>query len=342
MDPLLKALTEAFGPSGNEEEVRDILISELEQVADGLEVDTMGNLLVHRKGESDGPKGMIAAHMDEIGLIIDHVDDDGLLYFKKVGGIDDRVLPSTRVKVGQKRLPGVIGVPPKHLEKGDANEVMKSDDLFIDIGARSKEEALEQVGIGEYATFDTKSSPFGANRLKGKAFDDRAGCYMAAKFAVKRPPLPLDFAFTAQEEVGLRGAQTAAFKLRPDFAIVLEATTCADMPDPNARGRSTRLGGGPVLTFQDATSIPHRGLTDMLVKTAEAEGIPYQWKQTTAGGNDAGSIHKSREGVPTVSLSLPCRYIHSPCSVLATSDLEHTQRLLESFVARIAKDGLPS
>src|SRR5690625_4895933 len=116
VDPLLKALTEAFGPSGNEEEVRDILTSELEQVADGLEVCAMRNLLVHRKGESDGPKGMIAAHMDEIGLIIDHVDDDGLLYFKKVGGIDDRVLPSTRVKVGQNRLPGVIGVPPKHLE----------------------------------------------------------------------------------------------------------------------------------------------------------------------------------------------------------------------------------
>lgn len=343
MYDLLARLSEAFGPSGDEREVRQILAAEVAGRAGEAYVDSMGNLIVSLGGEKSGPRAMIAAHMDEVGFVVDFIDDDGYLRFKKVGGIDDRILPSTRVKVGSARVPGVIGIKPKHLLKGDeGDKVVASDDLFIDIGARSRAEAEEHVQIGEYAVFDTPFWSLPDGMVSGKALDDRAGCAMAATLAQQELPLPVDLAFTVQEEIGLRGAKVAAARVKPDFAIVLESTTCADMPDPTARRRSTLLGKGPALTFQDATSIPHRGLLELLVAAAEDEGIPYQWKQTTAGGNDAGSIHLSGGGIPTVSISLPCRYLHTPRSIIALDDAANAMRLVRAFLERVARHGLPA
>lgn len=340
---LLARLSEAFGPSGDEAEVRQILTEELKGRWDAAYVDSMGNLIASFGRQKPGPRAMIAAHMDEVGLIVDFIDDDGFLRFKKVGGIDDRVLPAARVRVGRHRVPGVIGLKPKHLLKGEeAERVVDSDDLYIDIGARSKAEAEERVRPGDYAVFDTRFQELTGGVVTGKALDDRAGCAIAAALAVEELPLPVDFAFTVQEEIGLRGAKVAAERVKPDFAVVLEATTCADFPDPKARRRSTLLGQGPALTFQDATSIPHQGLLELLVRTAEEEGVRYQWKQTTAGGNDAGSIHLAAGGIPTVSISVPCRYLHTPRALLSLSDMAEALRLVRALLHRVAREGVPS
>lgn len=338
---LFKELSEAFGPPGGEAEVRQVLRRALGGA--GAREDALGNLLIVREGDPSAPLAMVAAHMDEVALIVDYIEESGALRFKKVGGIDDRVLPSAWVRVGAGRLPGVIGAKPSHLLKGDERgEATPSDELYIDIGASSREEASQAVRPGDYACFMTEFELFGENKVRGKALDDRAGCYLAALMAMGPVRCTTTFAFTAQEEVGLRGAQAAAYRINPDFAVVLEATSCADMPDPQDRRRSTRMGKGPALTFQDAATIPHPGLLEKLVETAEREGIPYQWKETTAGGTDAGSIHKSRAGIPAVNISVPCRYLHTPCSVLDLEDLEHALRLVQAFLARIAAEGLPS
>ena len=341
MDPLLQALSEASGPSGFEEPVREILCRELAAHWDGAQSDSIGNLVVSKGLDRPGPRALIAAHMDEVGLLIDSIDDKGFLRFRALGGIDPRILPSKRVRCGPRRVPGVIGATPNHLLDQDDDRAPKMDDLYIDIGASSKKEAESLVGAGEAATFDTAFSATG-DLLKGKAFDDRAGCYIAARLLMGEIPVPVYGAFTVQEEVGLRGARVAASCFRPDFAIVLEATTCADRPNPSSPGHSTYMGAGPVLTFQDASSVPDRRLLDLLVRTAEREGIPFQWKETTLGGNDAGSIHKASGGIPTVSVSLPCRYIHSPCSFLYKSDIENAIRLVEAFLTRISREGLPT
>lgn len=337
---LLKELSEAFGPPGDEGEVRTILRRAL-RVPDAP-ADALGNLIVTQEGDPGSPRAMVAAHMDEVALIVDALEEGGALRFKKVGGIDDRVLPSTWVRVGPRRLPGVIAVKPTHLLKGEeAGEAIPSDELYIDIGASTREEAAQVVRPGDYACFATEFSLFGEGKVRGKALDDRAGCFIAARLATAGTRCTTVYAFTAQEEVGLRGAQAAAYRVNPDFAVVLEATTCADMPDPDDRRRSTVMGRGPALTFQDGSSIPHPRLLEKLVETAERERIPYQWKETTAGGNDAGSIHKARAGIPTVSVSVPCRYLHTPCSVVDLGDLENTFRLVQAFLGRIAAEGLP-
>ncbi len=341
MNLLLERLSNAFGPSGSEEAVRAILIEELASSWDQARTDSMGNLIVSQGLDRSGPRGLIAAHMDEVGFIVDSIDENGFLRFKTLGGIDARILPSKRVVVGLHNTLGVIGATPNHLLDKEDERAQSSDDLYIDIGARSRSQALELVGIGEAGTFHTEFGSVGTGLVKGKALDDRAGCFIAAQLVKAGVGVPVDVAFTVQEEVGLRGAAIAASQTRPDFAVVLEATTCADRPDPDAAGHSTYLGAGPVITFQDATSVPTRTLVDLLVETARERQIPFQWKETTLGGNDAGSIHLANGGIPTVSVSLPCRYIHTPCSFLARSDIEHTIELVQAFLTRISMEGLP-
>lgn len=342
VDTLLARLSDAFGPSGSEEAVRAVLIEELSSFWDGARTDAMGNLIASQGLDRPGPRGLIAAHMDEVGLLVDEVDDKGFLRFKALGGIDPRILPSKRVVCGESRALGVIGATPSHLLDKDDERAPKIEDLYIDIGATSRDEALDLVDVGEAATFETKFAAIGDGLVKGKALDDRAGCYIAARVLQGHVPLPMHYAFTVQEEVGLRGARVAANRVRPDFAVVLEATTCADRPDPGSPGHSTYMGAGPVLTFQDSSTVPTRRLLDFLADTAEREGIAYQWKETTLGGNDAGSIHKASGGIATVSVSLPCRYIHSPCSFLYRSDIEQAIELVRAFLTRISREGLPS
>lgn len=333
---ILRELSELAGVSGDEGRVRDRIWEAVRDVVDGGKVDAMGNLITWRGADKPGPRLMIAAHMDEIGLMVTRIDGDGMLRFKKVGGIDDRVLASKAVLVGPNNIPGVIGMKPAHLTKpGERTKPVAAADLFIDIGASSKEEAEKLVRPGTYVTFDTDYSEFGDGMAKGKAFDDRVGCSLLVDLLSVDAPFPMFGVFTVQEEIGLRGARIAAYDVAPDMAIVLEGTTCADIPGAEEHGQSTRLGHGPAITVMDRTNIPARPIIETLALIGDENGIPWQWKRTTFGGTDAGSIHLTRAGVPSATVSVPCRYIHSPCAFMSLKDYENTRRLLEAFLPHV-------
>ena len=339
---ILNKLSEARGVSGNEVEVRRIIRREAKKHADEITMDALGNLIAVRHGTSDLPRLMVAAHMDEVGLMVSSIEKNGLLRFRKVGGIDDRVLPSATVRVGKDGVPGVIGAKPVHVQKpGERKKIITFDNMFIDIGAESKEQAEKSVELGDYATFDTQFSKMGDDRVKGKAFDDRAGCAQLLDLLAADHQVPLYAAFTVQEEIGLRGARVAAYRIDPDLALVLEGTTCADVPGAVEHGYSTTLGEGPALGLMDRTSIAHPGMLRELIRLAGEEDIPYQFRRSLAGGNDAGPIHLTRSGVPAATVSTPCRYIHSPVSMMKQSDYDDGLRLLKAFLHSIEEGFRP-
>jgi len=341
---ILKQLSEAAGPSGREDAVRQVIIDAIQDYVDSHRVDALGNLIALKKGTGGVAEGrprrvMVSAHMDEVALMIAQIGKDGLLHFLKVGGIDDRVLLAKPVLVGEKRVPGVIGAKPVHLLKpAEREQVTPSDDLTIDIGVTTKDAATKLVKLGDYAVFDTAYQALPQSRVvKGKAFDDRAGCAVLAEL-VKGGPYPYDLyaAFTVQEEVGLRGARVAGYALEPDVAISLEGTVCDDSPKKRDVSPTTSMGGGPAITIMDRSVIADRRLVKLLVDAAEAEGIPYQFKQPGMGGTDAGAIHRAREGVPSTVVSVPARYIHSPVCMLSLDDLENTIKLMLAALDRLA------
>lgn len=333
----LAALSELPGISGQEDAVRAYIRERVAGRVEELRTDALGNLFAVKGAGKAGPRIMLAAHMDEIGLIVTRVDDDGFLRFRKVGGIDDRVLLAKTVHVGPKRLPGVIGSKPIHLQApGERTKVVPSDEMYIDIGAKDKKEAERLAEPGEGVTFATRFGEFGEGLVKGKAFDDRAGCVVLMEALSGDYEAPVYGVFTVQEEIGLRGARVAAYAVEPDVAIVLEGTPAADIPLEEGETSSTVLGRGPALSFMDGSSIADRDLVQTIIRVAEREGIPWQWRRTQGGGNDAGAIHLSKVGVRTASISVPCRYIHTPCAVLHKEDLRNTIRLVQAVVAELA------
>ena len=333
---LLEELSNAFGPSGYEDDVRRILARALRDKVDDLRADALGNLIAFKQGTGPEPrlKVMVDAHTDEVGFMITRIEKNGLLGFRAVGGIDDRMLMAKGVVVGPKRLPGVILAPPIHLTKPEQRQqVVKIDQLVIDIGADSEDKAKGLVNIGDYVAFDTRFqvlSTDGLRTVKGKAFDDRAGCTVAALLAEEEYPVDLYLSFSAQEEVGLRGARVAAYRIEPDLAFALEGTVCDDTPKKRDVSPTTRLGKGPAITLMDHSFVADRRLVRLLVDTAQAHGIPYQFKQPGVGGTDAGAIHLARAGVPAVAASVPCRYIHAPVSMLSLDDLDHLVSLMKA------------
>mgnify|MGYP000962197524 CR=1 FL=1 len=333
---LLEQLSNAFGPSGNEDEVRRILARALRHHVDELKTDALGNLIAFKRGSGAEPRlrVMVDAHTDEVGLMITRIEKNGLLGFRIVGGIDDRLLMGMGVVIGEKRLPGVIIAPPVHLTRDDQRkQVVKVEQLYIDVGATSDDEARELVRIGDYGTFDTRFQVLDSGQLrtvKGKAFDDRAGCAVAAALAEEEYEVDLYLSFSAQEEVGLRGAKVAAFRLQPDLAFALEGTVCDDTPKEQDISATTRLGGGPAISLMDRSFIADRRLVELLTSTARAQGIPYQFKQPGVGSTDAGAIHLAGAGVPAVAVSVPCRYIHGPVSMLSLQDFDHLVALMKA------------
>jgi len=338
---LLKELSEAPGVSGNEKAVREVILKHIADHVDEQRVDALGNLIAVQRPRGGGSarRVMLAAHMDEVGLMIVHLEKNGTLRFRPVGGIDPRVLPARRVRIGADGVPGVIGLKPIHLqEPNERKQVIKLDAMSIDIGASSQEEAGRLVKVGDYAVFDTAFAPVTANTVKGKAFDDRAGCAVLVRVLQAGPyDCELHAAFTVQEEVGLRGAQVAAYGIAPDLAFVLEGTICDDGPKKRDETPVTRLGAGPALTIADRTVITDRGLTDLLIQTAKQHGIPYQFKAPGLGGTDAGAIHQTREGVPSTVLAVPSRYIHGPVSLLNLDDYRHTAQLMIETLRQMGK-----
>ena len=331
---LLKRLCDAFGVSGSEGEIRDIIIPEIKEYCDDLTVDTMGNIIAFKKGESSDKKVMLSAHMDEVGFIISGITDKGYLEFKKVGGIDTRVIISKNVLVGKNKIPGVIGMKAIHLQsKGEREEVPKVKSLFIDIGAKDKEDAEKHVELGDYVSFATKYADFGDGKIKAKAIDDRVGCYILTKLIKEPVKYDTYFCFTVQEEVGLRGAKIAAYRIKPDIALVIESTTCADVYNVPSQSEVTNLGKGVAISIMDRSTIVNRNYVSFLQKISD--GINVQYKKTTAGGNDAGAIHQTGTGVLTASLSVPCRYLHSPVGIASKDDILATEKLAKRFLERI-------
>jgi len=334
---LLEELSNAFGPSGCEDEVRRLLARALADKVDDLSTDALGNLIAFKRGVGAEPRlrVMVDAHTDEVGLMITRIDKSGLLGFRPVGGLDERLLLAKRVRVGPERLPGVVVCPPIHLTKAsERGKVIKIENLAIDIGAKGEDEAKRLVRLGDYAAFDAQFQVLthdGLRTAKGKAFDDRVGCAVAAALADDDYPLDLYLSFSAQEEVGLRGAQVAAYRLEPDLAFALEGTVCDDLPKERDVSPTTELGKGPAIYVMDRSFIADKRLVRLLMDVAEAEGIAYQFRQPgMTGGTDAGAIHLARAGVPSVAIAIPCRYIHAPVSLLSLTDFDNFVALMKA------------
>lgn len=336
---LLKELSEASGVSGNEKAVREVVLKHIQGHVDEYRVDALGNLIAIRRprGQGQARRVMLAAHMDEVGLMIVYIEKSGMLRFRTVGGIDPRILPAKVVRIGAEGVPGVIGMKAIHMQTPDEhNQIVKVDAMTLDIGASSQEEAGRLVKVGDYAVFDTRFAPVAANLVKGKAFDDRAGCAVLIKALQAGPyDCELHAAFTVQEEVGLRGARVAAYSINPDLAFALEGTVCDDLPKKHDVTPVTRLGAGPAITIADRSVITDRALTDLLIKTARECDIPYQFKAPGIGGTDAGAIHTTREGVPAAVVAVPSRYIHGPVALLNLDDYRHTAQLMIEALKRI-------
>ncbi len=321
----LKTLTEINAPAGHEQPIRRVLIEELRAKGFNPYIDRMGNVIVVKEGTGVAPRKrvMVSAHMDEVGLIVTGHAEGGFLKVTQAGGIDPRVLISKRVKVGDDNIPGVIGAVAIHLQSAaDRARVMGYRDITVDIGANDKGEAERKAPIGTYISFDTPYVEYGDGYACGKAFDDRVGCWTILRLLEEELPCDLIAAFVSEEEVGCRGASGAAFSQEPDIGIVLEGTTCNDLGDIPEVAQVCKAGEGVAVSFMDGSSIANRDLFKKALEVGEKEGIAHQVKASVSGGNDGGVIQRAREGIPVVVLSVPCRYIHSPTTVVKLSDVE--------------------
>lgn len=319
----LKELCLINGTSGDEYKVRDYIIEKIHGKCE-YKVDPMGNILAFKKGKKEAKnKVMLSAHMDEVGFIVTYICDNGFIKFTNVGGIDPKVVEGRTVQFGESGIFGVIGNKALHLCSGDEDKKVPSlDKLYIDIGAKNKEEAEKYVSIGDFAYFVSDFFSFGDGKIKSKAIDDRFGCAIMLKMIDEETDYDLYFAFLVQEEVGCRGAGPAVFSIRPDYAIVLEATTASDIAGVSDENCVCKQKGGAVVSFMDRSTIYNRTLFKQAFEIAKNKSIAIQPKTTVAGGNDAGTIHKSCEGVYTIAVSLPCRYIHSGSSVGDIDDMK--------------------
>ncbi len=330
---MLAALADLRGVSGDEGEVRRFLLEKLDGFNGDITVDTIGNLLVRKRGDCSKKRIMLSAHMDEVGLMVMAIQPGGLLKFKPVGGIDTRVLVAKRVCIGPKGLPGVIGAKPIHLQKpGEQKKPYEEESLFIDAGFKNREEAEKQIKIGDYVSFESSCVALDDGFYRGKAFDDRAGCLVLLELLLENNGLSFDAAFTVQEEVGTRGAAVAAYTLQPQVALAVEATAAADTPETEKDAVTTALGAGPAISFMDLTILVSRAMREQLVAAAEKASVPYQFRRFTGAGTEAGVISLSREGVQTAVLAIPCRYIHSPHSIMQESDLRASIALIRTWL----------
>ena len=331
----LKTLTEINAPAGHEQPIRRALLEELKAKGHNPYIDKMGNVIVVKEGNGPAPRKrvMVSAHMDEVGLIVTGHTDGGFLKVNQAGGIDPRVLISKRILVGDDNIPGVIGAVAIHLQSAaERARVMGYRDIAVDIGAIDKKEAERKAPIGTYISFDTPYVEYGEGFACGKAFDDRVGCWTILRLLEEDLPCDLVAAFVSEEEVGCRGASGAAFAQEPDIGIVLEGTTCNDLGDIPEVSQVCKAGQGVAVSFMDGSSIANRDLFKKALEVGAKEGIAHQVKASVSGGNDGGVIQRAREGIPVVVLSVPCRYIHSPSTVVNLSDVESQFELCRALL----------
>ncbi|MDE0140640.1 MAG: M20/M25/M40 family metallo-hydrolase [Caldilineaceae bacterium] len=302
--------------------MRTILREELAPYVEEISVDSIGNLIA-RKGKSDAAEQqrvMLAAHMDEVGGMVMRANSDGTVKFRNVGGLDPRILPGKQVTIGPKSVPGVIMRAPHAARSG--RRVVPISDLLIDTGGAGG------IEPGDMITFESGYEQYG-KLLKGKAFDDRVGCYILAELLKSEFPCELVGVFTVQEEIGLRGAGVAAYTVQPDVAVALEGTVADDLPKQSDESPTTELGKGPSISVMDRSAHADRRLVRILTETASEHDIPWQIKQPGVGGTDVGTIHLARAGVPAVAVAVPCRYIHTPAALMDPEDVKNTLKLMD-------------
>lgn len=332
---LLERLTEIDGVSGNEKSLRDYLIKQISPYVNTTWIDGIGNLLAEKKAEKpeSALNVILSAHMDEVGLMITEITANGYLKFQTVGGLDENFLVSKAVRIGKERINGVIGYKAIHLQKKEEREKkVNLEDLYIDIGAEDKEQAEKHVKLGDYVSFISDFKPIGSAFFKGKALDDRVGCSIIADLLQGYFGVNLTAAFTVQEELGLRGSQVIANYLNADLAIVIEASNALDLLETEEQEWGVQLGQGPALPLMDQGTIYKQSLVKGIFAIAEKNKIPVQYRQGTKGRNDAGNMHLATGGIPTVTISVPCRYIHTINSVIAESDYYNCLNLVKAIL----------
>ncbi len=323
---LLKILSETNGVSGDEGYIAEIISDIAKKYCSEVFLDNMDNLYCLKKGTSESKKTiMLCAHTDEVGIIISSITDEGFLKFRTVGGIDESILLAKRVLIGKNKVLGVTGIKPVHLcSEDDMKKKPSAEEMYIDIGVDTKEEALKLVSVGDYGTFDTDFEQLGA-LLKGKAFDDRLGCYIMLKLMEKDFYHDIWYCFNVQEEIGLRGASVSSRRIKADYGVVLECTTCLDMPQVKESEISTRVRKGPALTIVDGYGYTDKDLREILASCGK-----HQYKNVPRGGNDAGALKLNN--IKVAAVSIPARYIHSPLSVVSGEDVKNCILMLENFL----------
>lgn len=323
------------GTSGDEKNVRDFIISHLPEDCD-YAVDSLGNLIVNKKGETE-PKNKVAlfAHMDEVGFIVTYITDDGFVNVASVGGIDNSALFGKKLTING--CVGVAGAKAIHQCSSDeAKKIPEITDVSVDFGFESREEAEKYISLGDFGYFKSDFIEFGNDMIKSKALDDRLGCAVMLELLQEKSKINYTCVFTVQEEIGTRGATVSAYTVNPDYAIVIETTTASDIPDTPENKKVCKVGKGAVVSFMDRGTIYNKDLYKKAREIADKNDIANQTKTVVAGGNDASAIHKSAGGIKTIAVSLPCRYIHSSASVGSKVDMESVKSLANALLEEFA------
>ncbi|WP_313891617.1 M42 family metallopeptidase [Psychrobacillus sp.] len=347
---MLKDLTDAKAIPGNEREAREVMERYITPYADKIEYDNLGSIIAEKVGDANGPKIMVAGHLDEVGFMISKIDDKGFLSFQTVGGWWSQVMLAQRVTIVTRKgdnITGVIGSKPPHILTPEArNKPVDIKDMFIDIGASSKEEAMEWgVLPGDmvvpYFEFTVMNND---KLLLAKAWDNRIGCAIAIDVLKglkdEKHPNTVYGVGTVQEEVGLRGAKTATVKVQPDIGFAVDVGIAGDTPGITPKESTSKMGAGPQIVLFDASMVSHKGLRNFVVDTAEENNIPYQFEMIPGGGTDAGSMHISLNGVPALSIGVATRYIHSHAGILHRDDYENTVKLIVEVIKKLDRDAI--
>lgn len=345
---MLKELTDANGVPGNERQSREVMKKYIEPYADSIETDGLGSLIARKEGLADGPKIMVAGHLDEVGFMISQIDDKGFLKFQPLGGWWNQVMLAQRVTIttrSGKEVTGVIGSKPPHILSPEARKKpVEIKDMFIDIGASSRDEVKEWgVAPGDMVTPYFEFTVMNNEKmLLAKAWDNRIGCAIAIDVLKglkgQEHPNVVYGVGTVQEEVGLRGAKTATAKIQPDIGFAVDVGIAGDTPGITQQESASKMGAGPQILLFDASMVSHRGLRELVVDTAEEAGIPYQFETIAGGGTDAGSIHLTANGVPALSIGVATRYIHSHAGILHRDDYENAVKLIVEVIKKLDKD----
>ncbi|NLF00307.1 MAG: M42 family metallopeptidase [Anaerolineales bacterium] len=327
MEELIRRLVETYSPSGSEERVRDVIRAEVEPLADEVRVDPLGSLVARKRGTGEGQRIVLAAHMDEIGVMVTYVDEKGFARFTSVGGVRSLSSVGARVAFANGTV-GVIGLEEK---RDDPDKIPSLAQLFIDVGATSREDC--PVAVGDAAVFVRPLDKQGT-RLIAKAMDDRIGCTVLIETlrGLKHTPHDVYFVFSVQEETSLSGARTSTYGIDPQMAIAVDVTDTGDVPE--CEPMAVSLGKGPAIKVQDSGMVAHPAVRDLMVHRAKDAGIPYQMEVLTAGTTDAAAMQLVRAGVPAGCLSIPCRYIHTPSEMVDAADVANGVRLLLEVLAR--------